>query len=67
MSEKQIFFSARELAERFGIAQTTVWQWAREGRIPPAISLFGRNKRWNLSEVEAAMRAWVPENKSAKK
>lgn len=43
-----------ELAERLGVARTTLWRWQREGRLPPP-QLVGPNVRgW----LEADLDQW---------
>jgi predicted DNA-binding transcriptional regulator AlpA len=52
------FLSAHDLATRWRVHVVTVWQWAREGRIPKPVRLFGsRATRWRDDDIEAAEQA----------
>lgn len=42
-----------EVAAFLGIKTSTVWAWARAGRIPAPIKLSGRCTRWRLSDLLA--------------
>ena len=50
----QLYFSDRQVAERFGISVATVWRWSREGRegFPAPVRLVGTT-RWRLADLEA--------------
>lgn len=47
---------ARTLATRLDIEVSTVWRWARDGRLPPPHRLGPGVSAWDLDEVEAALR-----------
>ena len=45
--------SAKELSEKYGVTTTTIWCWAKAGKLPqPAKLADKRCTRWNLAEVE---------------
>jgi len=47
------YFSANELAERFGVHVITVWKWASSGRLPKPVKLLGsRATRWRVEDIE---------------
>ena len=48
-----MYFSDKQLAERFGVTRSTIWRWARGGDFPQPVSLSPGCKRWRLSDVEA--------------
>ena len=48
------YVSDRFLAERYGVARTTPWDWAKnKPGFPQPVRLSERCTRWKLSEVEA--------------
>ena len=54
--------TAGELAPHFGVTADTVAQWAREGKIPTAITTPGGHRRFRLAECEEAARAAAEAN-----
>jgi len=46
---------AKNLAESLGVAQSTVWRWVKEGRLPNPIKLASRTTVWDTEAVEAAI------------
>lgn len=52
MSES--FLSARDVADRIGVAPKTVKEWGRQGRIP-TVRLGWRTVRYDWPKVKAAL------------
>ena len=45
-----------DVAEMLGIHRSTVWRWAKDGRLPAPIRPLGaRIARWRADEIEAAI------------
>ncbi len=42
-----------QVAEMLGISKSTVWLYAREGKLPPATKLSPRVSIWKQSDVMA--------------
>ena len=53
MQQNNRYVSARYLAGRYGVAISTIWKMARDGRLPPKHHLTPRTTRWWLPEVIA--------------
>ena len=51
----QKWISDRTIAERYEIARSTVWAWARQGKLPKPVKLSENVTRWNDSEVQIHM------------
>lgn len=49
-----VYLSASQLARRYGVHITTVWTWARVGRIPQPVRLTPRTTRWRRDQIEAS-------------
>ena len=49
-----LFVTDRNLAERWGVARQTPWDWARlKPDFPQPVKLSDRITRWRLDEIEA--------------
>lgn len=48
---RQKYFSAKELADHFGVSLATIWNWARRGLLPEPVRLSPRCTRWRASEI----------------
>ena len=47
------YLTAKQVADKLGIAVRTVWQWSSDGvRLPKPIYLGTRSPRWNLGTIE---------------
>lgn len=47
------WLSVKDLANRYGAHEATIWRWSREGRFPAPVKLAGNLTRWYLSDVES--------------
>ncbi len=48
----QRFLRDVDVAEMLGIGQSTVWVWAREGKIPQPVKISRRCVRWRMSDLQ---------------
>ena len=55
-----MWISDRAISKRFEIARSTVWAWARQGRLPKPIKLGNKITRWNSDEVDRFMNQGKP-------
>ncbi len=46
------WLTVKQLANRYGAHEATIWRWVREGRYPSPIKL-GNLTRWSVSDVES--------------
>ena len=46
------WISDRTIAQRFEISRSTVWAWARSGKLPPPVKLGENVTRWDEEEVD---------------
>jgi excisionase family DNA binding protein len=51
-SDRPIFLTSVELAERWKVSRTTLWRLAQRGDSPPALRVGG-SMRFRLSDIEA--------------
>lgn len=42
-----------QLAERYGVARTTIWRWSVTGVLPPPVRLSPGCTRWLKEELDA--------------
>ena len=47
--------SDRTIAHRYEIARSTVWAWAKDGKLPKPVKLSANITRWDNAEVEKSM------------
>ncbi|MDY7114823.1 AlpA family phage regulatory protein [Halomonas sp. SSL-5] len=47
------WLSVKQLADRYGAHEATIWRWSREGRFVQPVKLAGNLTRWSLSDVES--------------
>lgn len=50
-TEQVHYISDRDLASRYRISRSTVWRWAKEGRLPEPIRFSPCVTRWSLSDI----------------
>lgn len=48
---KKKYFTCKEVAERYGVSEYTVWRWIRSGRLDAVC--IGRIYRVSLEQLEA--------------
>lgn len=58
-ADGKAFLSVKSVARRYDVATTTVWLWARTGKLPRPVKINGRT-RWHLGQL----RGWEPECKA---
>lgn len=46
------YASVKAIAERYGVSVSTVWRWARAGRIPQPVQLSPGCTRWKVTDLE---------------
>jgi predicted DNA-binding transcriptional regulator AlpA len=57
MQEIKKYYTAKELAERFGFkSHKTIERMAEDGELPKPVKI-GRNNRWDIETIEAWERA----------
>ncbi len=49
----KLFYTDREVGERYGVSRLSVWRWVRDGRFPPPVKVGSRATRWRLADLEA--------------
>jgi prophage regulatory protein len=47
------WLTVKQLANRYGAHEATIWRWVREGRFPEPVKLAGNLTRWSQSSVES--------------
>jgi prophage regulatory protein len=45
------YYSDKQLAERYGVARQTPWDWAKAGRFPKPVKLSPQCSRWYGQDV----------------
>ncbi len=51
--EQDRFIRIKEVMKLTGIARSTVWLWAKEGKLPKPIKLSPRLTVWSELEIQA--------------
>ncbi len=46
------YLSDRQVAERYGIGRSTVWQWVKDGLLPGPVKFGQRCTRWDSDELD---------------
>lgn len=57
MHANKTFASAAQLAERFGVDDSTIWRWASKGLLPKPVKFSPGCTRFDLEAVERAIGA----------
>ncbi|MAA75910.1 MAG: AlpA family transcriptional regulator [Salinisphaeraceae bacterium] len=62
----QKFLTVRDVAERYSLGVSTVWQKTGSGEIPSPVQLTARTTRWRLSDLVAweSTRPLITENRN---
>lgn len=50
-----VYASAKTLALALETSETTIWRWAKSGKLPKPHRLGGGTTRWRTDEVRAAL------------
>ncbi len=54
MSETEArFISDKKVAERYGIARSSVWYLVKQGRLPSPTKISDNITRWNIETLDA--------------
>lgn len=48
-----MFYSIKEVSERYGVAPKSIWRWIREGRFPKPLKLSPKTARWREVDLKA--------------
>lgn len=51
-TQKDIYLSAKQLAERYQVNRTTVWRWQKYGGFPEPVRFSPQCTRWRLADLE---------------
>lgn len=46
--------SDRQLAARYSVSRSTIWNWVKEGKLPPPDKIGGAS-RWRVAVADAAL------------
>ncbi len=49
--------TSRQLADRLGVGEQTIFRWKRDGRLPAPLALTGRTLRWSKATIDAWTKA----------
>lgn len=55
-----VYYSDKQLAERFGVSRNTIWRWTREKTFPQCIKLSEACTRWRSDDIEQ----WIAERET---
>jgi prophage regulatory protein len=47
-----VYLSAADLAARYGVHITTIWRWAKSGRLPRPVRVTEWTTRWRKEDVD---------------
>ena len=47
------YLPVKNVADRYGIGVSTVWQWVKEGLLPGPVKFGRRCTRWDSSDLDA--------------
>lgn len=45
------WLSVKDLAKRYSVTTTTIWNWTREKRLPRPHSLSSQTMRWHIDDI----------------
>jgi len=66
-SREERFIRLPEVVRRCGVAKSSIWLWARQGRFPSPIRVGPRVTVWRESEVAAWIEAKAAEGRGGAK
>lgn len=46
-----VYFSDKQIAERYGVDRTTIWRWVKDGNFPEPVKLSKGCTRWPETPV----------------
>lgn len=53
MKNNQIsFLTSKDVANRYSIGQSTVWEWTARGKLPTPLKFGDRCTRWKSSDLD---------------
>lgn len=52
-TQGEAFLSVKKVEKRYGISDSTLYQWSKNGMFPKPYKLGPKLSRWKLSELEA--------------
>lgn len=53
------YWRAEQIAERLGVSTSTIWRWAKDGKISKPVKLSRRVTVWDSEQVECDILALV--------
>lgn len=59
--DKGLLIDTKQVAKFLKVSARTIYQMDKDGRMPAAIRIWGRNVRWNFEELQAWVNAGCPE------
>jgi prophage regulatory protein len=63
-NREERFIRLPEVVRRCGVAKSSIWLWAREGKFPKPLKISERVTVWRESEVAAWIEARVTESRA---
>jgi prophage regulatory protein len=52
-SQQNLYLTAEQVADRFGVSTDTIYRWKRQDKFPKAVRLSPGTTRWRLSDIIA--------------
>jgi prophage regulatory protein len=52
LDESQRFVSSKYVARRLDVSESTVWKWARSGKLPRPTRFSPQITRWKIGDLE---------------
>lgn len=55
MTDKVKFLRVKDISEKYAVAESTIWKWVGEGKLPPHYAKLSRKCTvWNAEEIDKA-------------
>jgi prophage regulatory protein len=48
---EQLFLSVKQVSDRYGVSDDTIWRWVRVDQFPRPVKLGGQTTRWRLADI----------------